>query len=121
MLELSAVEFILSSAKFLVTISTDEGTFFFILLFIGFNVENYVGINESSVPLAAWILGVNFVLCVLKVQIWWSTLHFSSKKFHEEPNGCRNIESSVLLFLLFTLETDVEFDEGSHLETRPLG
>ena len=47
-------------------ISTDDGTFVFILLFIGFNVETDVGINASSVPV--WIFRIPFVLCVLKVQ-----------------------------------------------------
>ena len=34
-------------------ISTDDGTFVFILLFIGFKVETDIEINASSVPV--WI------------------------------------------------------------------
>ena len=44
-------------------ISKDDGTFVFILLFIGFNVETDVGIDANSVP--AWIFRMLFVLCVL--------------------------------------------------------
>ena len=50
MFEPIAVRFNLSPAKFLLMISTDDGALVFILLFIGFNVETDVGINESSVP-----------------------------------------------------------------------
>ena len=39
--------------SFFLVISTDDGTFAFILLFIGFKVETDVGINASSVPV--WI------------------------------------------------------------------
>ena len=53
--------------SFFLVISTDDGTFAFILLFIGFKVETDVGINASSVPV--WILSLPFVLRVLKVQI----------------------------------------------------
>ena len=41
-------------------ISTDNETFVFILLFVGFKVETDVGINESSVSI--WIFGMCFVL-----------------------------------------------------------
>ena len=53
MFELSADGFILPSAKFLLMVSTDDGTFVFILLFIGFKVETAAGINASCVPV--WI------------------------------------------------------------------
>ena len=46
----SADRFTLSSAKFLVMISADDGTFVLILLFIGFKVETDVVINANSVP-----------------------------------------------------------------------
>ena len=34
----------------------------------------------------------------------------------EDSNGCHNIDSSVLSFLWFTLESDVEVDGGSARE-----
>ena len=40
-----------SFLKFLLMISTDDETFVFILLFIGFKVETDVGINTSSGPI----------------------------------------------------------------------
>ena len=67
MFKFSAVHFILSSLKFLLILSMDDGTFVFILFFAGFKVEPDVGINESSIPI--WILGMNFVLRAFKVQI----------------------------------------------------
>ena len=50
MCQLSADPFILSSAKFLLMISTDDGTFVFILLFIRFNVDTDAGFDAGSVP-----------------------------------------------------------------------
>ena len=68
-------------------ISTDNGTFVFILLFIGFKVETDVGINASSVPV--WIFRMLVVLCVFKVQIWSSSDNlFSSKVSTEDSNRC---------------------------------
>ena len=69
----NAVQFNVSSAKFLLMISIDIGTFVFILLFIGFNVETDVGINESSVPIR--IFGMHFVLRAFKAQILCSSIH----------------------------------------------
>ena len=78
----------MSSAKFLLIISTDGGMFVFILLlFFGSKVETDVGFNASSVPV--WIFRMLFVLRALKVQIWGSSDHFffskvlSSAKFRQ--------------------------------------
>ena len=66
-------------------ISTDDGTFVFTLLFIGFIFETDVGINASSVPL--WIFRMFFVLRVLKVQVWGNSDHsFFSKVSTEDSN-----------------------------------
>ena len=73
--DLSAVQFTLSSTKFLVMTSTDDGTFVFILVFVGYKVETDVGINEGYVP--DLIFGMLFVLCVLKNHIWYSLLQQS--------------------------------------------
>ena len=48
--ELVAFQFILSSAKFLLWISMDDGTFGYVLSSFGFKVETVVGINESFAP-----------------------------------------------------------------------
>ena len=62
-------------------ISTDDGTFVFILLFVGFKVETDVGINTSSVPI--WIFEMLFWLRVLKVHL------FFGKVSTEDSNRCR--------------------------------
>ena len=80
---LDVLTFILSSAKFLLMISTDDGTFEGTLLFIGFKVETNVVIHASSVPVTnpVWIFRMLFVLRVLKVRIWGSSDHLFSPKF----------------------------------------
>ena len=78
----------MSSAKFLLMISTDDGTFVFVLFLVGFKVETDVGINASSVPV--WIFTVPFVLRVLKVQIWCSSDYlFSGKVLTKDSNRSR--------------------------------
>ena len=56
-------------------ISMGDGTFVFILLFVGFKIETNVGINKIFDPI--WISGMIFVLCARTVQIWCSSFHFS--------------------------------------------
>ena len=57
---------------------------------------------------------MHFVLCVLMVQIWSSSDHlFCSKLSTDDSYGRHDIDFSVLSFFRFTLETDVEVDEGS--------
>ena len=69
-------------------ISTDDETFVFILLCIGFKVEPDVGINASSVPV--WIFRMLFVLRILKVRIWGSSDHlFFSKVSTGDCNSYR--------------------------------
>ena len=107
MFELSAIQFILSSAKFLLMISIDDGTSVFILLFVGqgFKVEADVEINKSSVSI--WIFGIYIVLHALKVQnqpqIQCSSIRFSSAYFRlripKVRNGCHDIDISVLSFI----------------------
>ena len=112
MFELSAAQFILTSAKFILMISMDNGMFVFILLFVGFKVETDVEINKRSVPIQ--IFGNQFVVCNLKVQIWCSFIHFFFSKFSTgDSDGCHDIDFYVLSFLGFTLETDVEVDESA--------
>ena len=73
----------MSSAKFLLVNSKDDGTFVFILLFFGSKVETDVGFNASSVPV--WIFRMLFVLRVLKDRIWGSSDHlFLSKVLTED-------------------------------------
>ena len=51
---LDVFQFILSSAKFLLWISMDDGTFGYVLLSFGFKVETDVGINGWFAPF--WLL-----------------------------------------------------------------
>ena len=80
--------------SFFLVISTDDGTFVLILLFIGFKVDTDVGINASSVPV--WISSLPFVLRVLKVQIWGSSDHLFFSRFSTEDSSTPQIDSSVV-------------------------
>ena len=60
-------------------------------------------------------LGI-FVPPILKFQIWCRSDHLffaGFSKVSTEVSNCSDIDSSVLSFLGFTVETDVEVDEGS--------
>ena len=64
---------------------------------------------------------VKWILCTLKVhcRIRCSSIHFLfSKVSTEDSYGCHDIDSSLLSFLRFNLETDVEVDEGSAASAR---
>ena len=81
---------------------------FIILLFIGSKVETDVGINASSVPV--WI----FRMLFLTVHIWGSTDHLFFSKVSMEDSYiyvANRFFCSAIPW--FTLETDVEVDEGS--------
>ena len=77
-------------------ISTDDGAFVFILLFIGLKVEADVGINTSSVPV--WIFRMRFVLSVLKAQIWGNLIIYSSKRFQRRIRIDHRCSEWILLF-----------------------
>ena len=78
------------SSLFVLMNSMDDGTFVFILLFIGFKVETDVGINTSSG--AILIFGMSFVLRALRVQIWGSSDHlFCSKVSTDDFDGCHEL------------------------------
>ena len=98
MFEFSTVQSMLSSAKFLLWISMDDGTFIFVLLFVGIKVETDDGINESYVPI--WIFGKHFVLCALWRFKFGAILvkFFLGKVSTENSNGRCDIDSSPRLF-----------------------
>jgi hypothetical protein len=60
MSELVAFQFILSSAKFLLWISMDDGTFGYVLSSFGFKVETDVEINERFAPF--WLLRTRYLI-----------------------------------------------------------
>ena len=79
-----ADQFILSSAKFLLIISTDHGMFVIIPLFIGFQIETDLGINASTAPVG---LQFGFSDCFSCFAFWRFRfgavlIIFSSAKFY---------------------------------------
>ena len=61
---------------------------------------------------------MHFVLHALKVQIRCSSITFFSKVLTEDSIRCHDIASSVLSFLRFTLETDVNLMKALQVSAR---
>ena len=77
-----------------------ERLFYFVIF--GFKVETDVGSNENYVLI--WIFEMHFVLRALKIQIWYSSIHFFfCDVLIKDSNGYHDIDPSVLSFLGFAL------------------
>ena len=92
--ELSAVRFILTSAKFPLMVSMDDGTFVLTRSPVGFKAETDGGIDANSVPIRTF--GVRFALrrnalrtSRSEVQIRCGSLRFLSGKTSFDGDGFR--------------------------------
>ena len=101
--------------KLFLMISMDNGTIVFILLLVWFKTETDVGIILLEQFMFCSDPDFRNAFCALHLVLIWFRSIFSclSTVSTDDACGCHDLNFSVLSFLWFTLETDLQVDEGS--------